>query len=212
MYWKRAFCQIKIPAKIVRYGEEETGLVIDIWVIASIYHPPITYLLWMYSHFTAPEICHLIFKTNGFFLPFSLSFFLLVFSPVIMLVRFLFRDFFLKSCVWSTLLLVVSKSSKNLPPSSSICSSEKEAGILFLTCILVRGSRWTPVSLVQVGWCNTTHSCASKLVTKAEVYLKSLWVTQLGMCWPTHGLLCPGTHVAAHWGLRLKTRHVCVAK
>lgn len=48
-----------------------------------------------------------------------------------------------------------------------------EASFVLLAWILVRGSRRIPVSLVQAGWCDRKKSRVSKLLTKAEVYLKS---------------------------------------
>lgn len=53
-----------------------------------------------------------------------------------------------------------------------------EAGVLLLTWIPVRGSGWMRVPLVQAGWCDRTHSCVSKVLTKAEVYLKSPWLEE----------------------------------
>lgn len=77
MVWESVFCRkVKIPAKIVRYKERERNWVIDIRLIAPSYHSPMIYLLWMYSHFMAPKLCHWIFKMNGWLASLSVSFFL----------------------------------------------------------------------------------------------------------------------------------------
>lgn len=57
----------------------------------------------------------------------------------------------------------------------------KEAGILSLTWIQVRGSRWIPVSLAQASWCDRTQRCVSKLQINAEVYLKSPWLEEMAV-------------------------------
>lgn len=110
-----------------------------------------------------------------FFVPSFLSFFssFCFFSHVIMLVRFLFRIFFSSTLHLVLPWLLVSKSSKQLPASLSICWVGMEASFVLLAWILVRGSRRIPVSLVQAGWCDRKKSRVSKLLTKAEVYLKS---------------------------------------
>ena len=199
MVWGRVFGQkIKIPAKIVRYREGKRKLVIDLRLMARSCHSSMIYLLWMYSHFMAPEICHWIFKMNGSFPPFLPSWFSL--SPFFISHLFLcwsdcYLEMFQKSCLWSTFLLMVPESSGHLAASLSTFSVGKGAAVLFCTWILVTGSRWTCPSVVQLQGCDRAHSsCVSKLLTKAEVCLKSPWLeeTQVGRCWSHTQSALPG--------------------
>ena len=173
MVWGRVFGQkIKIPAKIVRYREGKRKLVIDLRLMARSCHSSMIYLLWMYSHFMAPEICHWIFKMNGSFPPFLPPLFSLspfFFSHLFLCWSDCYLEMFQKSCLWSTFLLMVPESSGHLAASLSV---GKGAAVLFCTWILVTGSRWTCPSVVQLQGCDRAHSSCLKVTNKSRGLFK----------------------------------------
>ena len=132
---------------------------------------------------------------NGSFPPFLPPLFSLspfFFSHLFLCWSDCYLEMFQKSCLWSTFLLMVPESSGHLAASLSV---GKGAAVLFCTWILVTGSRWTCPSVVQLQGCDRAHSsCVSKLLTKAEVCLKSPWLeeTQVGRCWSHTQSALPG--------------------
>lgn len=145
---------------------------------------------------------------NEWLLPSLPPFFVLspffFFSSVFMLVRLLFRD------VSETLPLVYFSCSwfPNPPGTLLLLFPLAQWGKELLCCfwitwILVTGSRWTCPSVVQLlQGCDRAHSsCVSKLLTKAEVCLKSPWLeeTQVGMCWTHTPSALPG-HLGSESG------------
>lgn len=75
-------------------------------------HSSMIYLLWMYSHFMAPEIWHWIFKMNGSFppfLPFLFSLSPFFFSHLFLCWSDCYLEMFQKPCLWSTFLLMGSQ-------------------------------------------------------------------------------------------------------
>lgn len=212
-FWKRVFCQgIQIPAKTLRYSLRKRNGPSDGHMINSVHLSPTNHSSFMnvctfHGSWNMPlNFQNELLSCLPASLPSSHPLSLFLFSPVIMLARFLFQDFFFINPAFGLLYCsrIVSKSSSTIHFSVG-----KEAGTLFLTWILVRG-----LKQMQADWCDKTHSHVSKLPTKAEVYLKSPWLEEN----PIRNVLAhtqsapPWAHVAVHQGPRPKAWHVCVAK
>lgn len=151
VYFGKVFCQKIQDYCQDRYRGREMDLVIDRRMMNDIRLSPTNHLSFMNTclHFMASEICCLIFKTNGFFpsLPlffpsfFLLFLFLFLFSHLLLYWPDFYLDMF-SSVPCLGYFTVHGFQILSAPSCFSFHLTQgKEAGILSLTWILVRGSR-----------------------------------------------------------------------